>query len=161
MNVHTSLRPVQRLGLGLNLIGLDNHNSLIDRAGLVLGHRASRLTSGKARRNPLGLGLLPLGLGLLRVVKRQVVIDQHCRGIGVRHGGAEQGQLGLRRPVQYCAGSLALRDGQLFPLLAHDVDDRAAPQQIRVPCVLADVGARLARGLIAHLITDRVRGGSG
>ncbi len=29
-------------------------------------------------------------------------------------------------------------------------------QQIRVPCVLADVGARLARGLIAHLITNRV-----
>jgi hypothetical protein len=38
----------------------------------------------------------------------------------------------------------------------HDVDDRAPPQQILVPCVVADVGARLPCGLIAHPITDGV-----
>src|SRR5271166_6683894 len=38
----------------------------------------------------------------------------------------------------------------------HDVDDRAPPQQIRVPSVLANVGAAFPRGSIAHLITDRV-----
>ena len=38
----------------------------------------------------------------------------------------------------------------------HDVDDRAPPQQIFVPRVLTEVGAALPRGLIAHLITDRV-----
>ena len=38
----------------------------------------------------------------------------------------------------------------------HDVDDRAPPQQIPVPSVLADVGAALPRGSIAHLIIDRV-----
>ena len=38
----------------------------------------------------------------------------------------------------------------------HDVDDRAPPQQIPVPSVLADVGEALPRGSIAHLIIDRV-----
>ena len=38
----------------------------------------------------------------------------------------------------------------------HDVDVRGPPQQILVPSVLADVGPRLPRGLIAHLITDGV-----
>ena len=53
-------------------------------------------------------------------------------------------------------GSLALRDDPLLALLMHDVDDRALPEQILVPSVLADVGAALPRGSIAHLITDRV-----
>ena len=38
----------------------------------------------------------------------------------------------------------------------HNVDDRAPPQQILVPSVLADVGAALPHQLIAHLVTDRV-----
>ncbi len=41
-------------------------------------------------------------------------------------------------------------------LLMHDVYDRAPPQQTLVPSVLADVGAALPRGLIAHLITNRI-----
>ena len=65
----------RRLGLGFDLIGLDDHEPLIHRAGLVLGHRERRLTSGKARCYPLGLDLFPLELGFFRVVQRQVVID--------------------------------------------------------------------------------------
>ena len=38
----------------------------------------------------------------------------------------------------------------------HDVEDRAPSQQILVTGVLTDVGAAFPRGLIAHLITDRV-----
>ena len=49
-----------------------------------------------------------------------------------------------------------LRDDQLLPLLVHDVDDCAPPQQTLVPRVLTEVSAALPRGLIAHLITDRV-----
>jgi len=76
--------------------------------------------------------------------------------VGVDCGGAEQGQLGFRRTVQDHVGSLALRDDPLLALLMHDVDDRVLPEQILVPSVLADVGAALPRGSIAHLITDRV-----
>ena len=75
VNVHTSLLTRRRLGLGFDLIGLDDHEPLIHRAGLVLGHRERRLTSGKARCYPLGLDLFPLELGFFRVVQRQVVID--------------------------------------------------------------------------------------
>ena len=75
------------LGLGLDLVGFDDHEALVHRAGLILGHRARRLTPGKADRYPLGKGLFPLGLGFLRVVPGQVVIDVACHRVGVDHGG--------------------------------------------------------------------------
>jgi hypothetical protein len=93
----------------LNLVGLDNHESLVRHAGLVLSHRASRIAPGKARGYPRGLGLFPLGLGFLAVVERGIVIDQSCHGVRVGRRGAEQGQLGLRCLDQGRAGSLALR----------------------------------------------------
>ncbi len=117
VNVHTSLRPVHGWALVLTSSGFDNHNSLSTARGSSWATGQAGSHPGKPVAIRIGLGLLPLGLGLLRVVKRQVVIDQHCRGIGVRHGGAEQGQLGLRRPVQYCAGSLALRRRSIVPPL--------------------------------------------
>ena len=143
------------MGLGFDLIGLNDHEALVDRAGLVLVHRERRLTPGKAGRYPLGKGLFPLGLGFLRVVEWQVVIDEPWHSVGVDYGGPEHGQLGFRRSVQDRAGTLAFRADQLLALLMHDVDDRAPPQQALVPSVLADVGAAVSRGSIAHLITDR------
>ena len=100
-------------------MGLDDHESLVHRAEFVLGHRERRLTPGKARRSPLGLGLFPLGLSFLRIVEREVVIDEpwHGVGVGVGCGGAEQGQLGFRRSAQDRAGMLALRNDQLLALL--------------------------------------------
>jgi hypothetical protein len=38
----------------------------------------------------------------------------------------------------------------------HDLEDRAASQQILVSGVLADIGAAFPRGLIAHLITHGI-----
>ena len=146
----------RRLGLGFDLIGLNDHEALVDRAGLVLVHRERRLTPGKTRRYPLGKGLFPLGLGFLRVVEWQVVIAEPWHSVEVDYGGPEQGQLGFRRFVQDRAGTLALRDNQLLALPMHDVDDRAPSQQTLVPSGLANVGATRSRGSIAHLITDRV-----
>jgi hypothetical protein len=144
------------LGLGLDLVGLDDHESFIHRAGLIPGYRASRLTPGEAGGDPLGTGLLPLGTGCLRVIPRRVVIDQPGEGLGVGDGGAEGGQLGLGGAVQDGAGALTLRADQLLALLMHDVDDRAEPQQVLIPGVAADLGTARARGSIAELITDRI-----
>ena len=115
-----------------------------------------RLTPGEARGDPLGTGLLPLGLGFLRVVVGRDVIDHPGQGLGVGDGGAERGQLVLGCAIQDGAGTLALRGDQLLAFLMDDVDDRAAPQQVLVPGVLADVGAAHAGGSIAQLITDRI-----
>ena len=105
----------RRLGLGLDLIGLDDHESLVHGSGFVLGRRERRLASGKARRDPLGLGLFPLGLGFLRVVERRVVVDQSCHGVGVGRGRAEQGQLNLRRAVQNRPGTLRVARRSVAP----------------------------------------------
>jgi hypothetical protein len=69
----------RRLGLGFDLIGLDDHEALVHRAGFVLGYRERRLTSGKARHYPHGLYLFPHGVGFLRVLEWQVVIDETRR----------------------------------------------------------------------------------
>ena len=103
------------MGLGFDLIGLNDHEALVDRAGLVLVHRERRLTPGKAGRYPLGKGLFPLGLGFLRVVEWQVVIDEPWHSVGVDYGGPEHGQLGFRRSVQDRAGTLALRGSVARP----------------------------------------------
>jgi len=124
--------------------------------GFALGHRERRLTPGKARRDPFGLGLVPLGLGFLGVVKvkGRVVIDESGHRVGIGRRGTEHGQLGLGRAAQAGPGTLALCDDQLLALLMHDVDDRAPSQQVLVAGILTDVDAALPRGLIAHLITD-------
>jgi hypothetical protein len=144
------------LGLGLDLIGLDDHDSLVHHAGLVLVHRERRLASGEAGRDPLGLDLFPLGLGFLRVVKRRVVIDQPGDRVRIGRPGAEHGQLDLGRLSQEGPSPLALRGDQLLALLMHNVDDRTGAQQILVTGVLTDVGPALPRRLIAHLIADRI-----
>ena len=144
------------LCLGLDLVGLDNHDALVHRAGFVLGCRKRWLTSGKTRRDPLGLRLFPLGLGFFRVVQRRVVIDQPRQSVGIDRDRAEHGQLGLGRAGQDGLGAFTLRGDQFLTLLMDDVDDRAPSQQILVTRVQTDVGATLARGLIAHLVTDRV-----
>src|SRR5208337_3772296 len=147
--VHTSLRPVDGWALVLTSSG-----STITKPSSTA--RGWSWSTGNAGRYPLGKGLFPLGLGFLRVVQWQVVIDEPWHSVGVDYGGPEQGQLGFRRFVQDRAGTLALRDNQLLALLMHDVDDRAPPQQTLVPSGLANVGATRSRGSIAHLITDRV-----
>ena len=76
MYVHTSLRPVHGWALVLTSSGSTITKPSSTWAGLVLVHRERRLTAGKAGRYPLGKGLFPLGLGFLRVVARQVVIDE-------------------------------------------------------------------------------------
>src|SRR5208337_1293126 len=134
--VQTSLRPVDGWALVLTSSG-----STITKSSSTA--RGSSLATGKARRNPLGLYLFPFGLCFLRVVERQVVIDEPCHGVGVDCGGPEQGQLGFRRSVQDCAGTLALRDDQLLALPMHDVNDRAPPQQTLIPSVLGPKGTFL------------------
>ena len=139
---------------GLDLVGLDNHESRIHLSGLVRRHGKRRLTPGEAGRDPLGQSLFPLGLRPLGIVARRDVAGLFPHVIG--RGRTEQGEFGLGRVVQDGAGPLALGVDQLLAFLMHDLEDRAAPQQVLITGVLADIGAALPRGVLAHLITDRV-----
>lgn len=117
-------------------------------------HRERRLTAGEARRGPPRLRLLPLGLGLLGIVTGWDVAEFFHHGVARRP--TEQGQLGLGRVVQDGAGALALSGDQSITFLMDDLEDRAPPQEIVVSGGSADVDAALPRGLIAHLIADRI-----
>ena len=75
VNVHTSLRPVDGWALVLTSSGSTITKPSSTTRGSSVGHRAGWLTSRKARRDPLGLGLFPLSLGFLGVVPRRVIID--------------------------------------------------------------------------------------
>ena len=108
MYVHTSLRPVDGWALVLTSSGstITKPSSTAWFSSLV--HRERRRTPGKAGRYPLGKGLFPLGLGFLRVVEWQVVIDEPWHSVGGDYGGPEQGQLSLKRPVQDRAVSVGV-----------------------------------------------------
>src|SRR5262249_56503152 len=71
-------------------------------------------------------------------------------------GGAEPAQLYCGCTLQNRARAGVLCGDQCGAFLMDNVDDGAPPEQILIPCVLADIGAALPRGLIAHLITDGV-----
>ena len=58
--------------------------------------------------------------------------------------------------VQNRLGPLTLGGDQELALLMHNLQDRAASQQVLVPGILADVGTALAGGVLAHLIADRI-----
>ena len=49
-----------------------------------------------------------------------------------------------------------MRLDQAAPLFMHDLDDRAPPEQVRLTGVFTDLLEAPARGVLAHLITDRV-----
>jgi hypothetical protein len=93
-------------------------------------------------------------LGLLGILARRDVARLLHHGVG--RGPTEQGEVGFRRVAQGRASPLSLGGNQSLAFLMDDLDEGAPPQHVLVPGGLADVGTAPGRGLIAHLITDRV-----